>query len=92
MMLIIGNPTNIFLATSINIDFISYLKVMFLPTILAGIAQLLILLVIFNHNLKKEIKVDVEVKKVKSKLDLVMGLGHLTICLLLLVVSSYINI
>ena len=92
MMLIIGNPTNIFLATSINIDFINYLKVMFLPTILAGIAQLLILLVIFNHNLKKEIKVDVEVKKVKSKLDLVMGLGHLTICLLLLVVSSYINI
>ena len=89
---IIGNPTNIFLATSVNIDFINYLKVMFLPTILAGIAQLAILLLIFHNNLKKEIKVDVEVKKVKSKLDLVMGLGHLTICLLLLVVSSYINI
>jgi arsenical pump membrane protein len=65
---------------------------MFLPTILAGIAQLAILLLIFHNNLKKEIKVDVEVKKVKSKLDLVMGLGHLSVCLLLLVISSYINI
>ena len=92
MMLIIGNPTNIFLATSINIDFISYLKVMFLPTLLAGIAQLAILLLIFKNNLNKEIEVDVEVKKVKSKLDLARGLGHLTTCLLLLVISSYINL
>ncbi|MBR3617641.1 MAG: hypothetical protein IKN46_03095, partial [Acholeplasmatales bacterium] len=34
MMLIIGNPTNIYLATSYNIDFISYLQVMALPTVI----------------------------------------------------------
>ena len=33
MMLIIGNPTNIFLATQANIDFFTYFKVMALPTI-----------------------------------------------------------
>ena len=43
MMFIIGNPTNIYLATSAGITFIEYLKVMLVPTALAGIAELLIL-------------------------------------------------
>ena len=34
MMLIIGNPTNIYLASSTNIAFLSYLKVMILPSII----------------------------------------------------------
>ena len=32
MMFIIGNPTNIYLATSQGIDFISYFKIMVFPT------------------------------------------------------------
>ena len=37
MLLIIGNPTNIYLATSAGIDFISYFSVMLIPTIFGGL-------------------------------------------------------
>ena len=53
MMLIIGNPTNIYLATSANINFIEYFKVMFLPTLIAGLTQLLLMYLIFKNKLKQ---------------------------------------
>src|SRR5690606_22054597 len=31
IILIIGNPTNIYIASTLNVDFFEYLKVMFLP-------------------------------------------------------------
>lgn len=92
MMLIIGNPTNIYLATSINIDFISYLKVMFVPTLISGIVQFLFLLLIFKRNLSKKLQLVENHSHIKGKLDLVFGLIHLIICLLFLVISSYLNI
>lgn len=92
MILIIGNPTNIYLATSANIDFVSYFQVMWLPTICSGFVQLLIMLLIFNKSLSADICIDEELVKVKSKLDLTFGLGHLGVCLILLVISSYINL
>ena len=42
MMLLIGNPTNIYLATSAGISFLDYIKVMAIPTIICGIIELLI--------------------------------------------------
>lgn len=92
MMLIIGNPTNIYLATASNINFMEYLNVMFLPTLLAGISQLLIMLLLFYKSLKKEMEIEESHVRVKSKLDLVFGLGHLLICIILLVASSYLNV
>ena len=92
MMLIIGNPTNIYLASSANIDFISFFNVMFIPTICAGIIQLIVMLVIFNKSLKANIVIDEEIVNVKSKLDLTFGLIHLSACLILLVMSSYIHL
>ena len=92
MLLIIGNPTNIYLATSSNIDFISYLKVMWLPTLCAGIVQTLLMYFIFNKSLNAEISIDVNKARIKSKLDLAFGLGHLIICLILLVMSSYVSL
>lgn len=91
MMLIIGNPTNIYLATSYNITFLEYLKTMFLPTIAAGILELLIILLIFKKTLSKEINVSAEEYKIESKYHLIVGLAHLIICLIFLVISSYIN-
>ena len=91
MMLIIGNPTNIYLATSANIDFINYFNVMFFPTLISGIVQILIMFIIFNKDLTKDINVDEEHVKVQSKLDLTFGIGHLLICLILLIISSYVN-
>ena len=92
MMLIIGNPTNIYLAASSNIDFMSYFGVMWLPTLCAGLIQILLMFFIFRKSLSVEVFFDEELVKVKSKLDLTFGLSHLFICLILLVISSYINL
>ena len=57
--LLIGNPTNIIVATQYNLNFIDYMKVMFFPTLIAGITAFLVLYFIF----KKEINVKYKVKK-----------------------------
>ena len=92
MMLIIGNPTNIYLGESSNIDFITYFKVMWLPTLASGFVQIAMMFLVFNKSLKQEVTIDEQTSKVKSKLDLTFGLGHLTICLILLVISSYVDL
>ena len=92
MMLIIGNPTNIFLATSANIEFIEYLKIMFIPTLFAGISEILILYILFNKKLKEPLVCEYEEQKFNEKTSIIIGLVHLLICLVLLVISSYINI
>lgn len=50
MLFIIGNPTNIFLATSFEIGFIEYFKVMVLPTIGSGIVATVMLLLLFKKD------------------------------------------
>ena len=93
MMFIIGNPTNIYLATSAGITFIEYLKVMLVPTALAGIAELLILFLLFNRRLRKPMGNDEEeAVHIKSKVDLVIGASHLLVCLIFLIISPYIGI
>ena len=92
MMLIIGNPTNIYLATSSNIDFLSYFQVMWLPTLVCGVFQLGLMFLIFNKSLSSTIETNDEDVHIKSKLDLTFGIAHLIVCLVLLVLSSYINL
>lgn len=92
MMLIIGNPTNIFLASSYNIEFIEYIKVMFLPTLASGVIEFILLLLIFNKKLKKTMKIDFTLSPIKNKFDFIVSLVHLILCLILLVISSYINL
>ena len=45
--LIVGNPTNIYLATSRGIGFVDYFEVMALPTLLAGVVAFVLLYLIF---------------------------------------------
>ena len=92
MMLIIGNPTNIYLATSYNITFIEYFKIMALPTIGAGIIELLIIILLFKNKLKEKINIVKEEYILENKFDCILGLIHLIICLIFLVISSYLNI
>ena len=92
MMLLIGNPTNIYLASSQNISFIEYLKVMFLPTIAAGIVELLIILLLFNKMLKTPIQKTYEEVELKNKIEIIIAGLHLLVCLVFLVISSYIDI
>ncbi len=92
MMLIIGNPTNVYLATSASINFIDYLKIMALPTLLAGITEFILIVLLFYKQLKNEITPNITDYKIEDKPELIIGVIHLLICLILLIISSYINL
>ena len=92
MMLIIGNPTNIYLATSAGFTFFDYFKVMAIPTVTAGIVEFLLLLLIFKNKLKEPIQIGEGEHKIENKIALAIGLIHLAVCLVFLVISSYINV
>ena len=92
MMLMIGNPTNIYLATSANIDFISYFKVMSLPTLFAGLTELGIIFLLFRKKLNTKMEISEEEYHIENKIDLIIGIVHLFVCLVLLVISGYIHI
>ena len=92
LMLIIGNPTNVYLATSAGISFFDYFKIMALPTIAAGIIEYGVLFLIFNHKLRMPLQIEAEEVHIENKLALFLGIFHLGICLIFLVISSYINV
>ena len=92
MMLIIGNPTNIYLASSLGIDFIGYIKVMFLPTLLSGLFELFLIYILFRKRLQTSISYEAKETKIDNIPNFIIGISHLSICLVLLVISSYLNI
>lgn len=92
MMLIIGNPTNIYLASSLGIDFIGYIKVMFLPTLLSGLFELFLIFILFRKRLQKSISYEAKETKIDNIPNFIIGISHLSICLVLLIISSYLNI
>ena len=105
MALIIGNPTNIYLAGSAGITFYEYLSVMIVPAIVGGITSLLMLVLVFNKQLKVERGDTTEnseptsdllrVKNFKSKISkapMIVALIHLLGCIIMLAISDLINI
>lgn len=93
MMLIIGNPTNIYLAESFQIDFLSYFKTMLLPTLFATICAFLIIYTIFRKQLNKPLTIDHDSIKVETNsFTMIICLIHLIVCTIILAISSYINI
>lgn len=92
MMFIIGNPTNIYLATSANLNFIEYFLVMALPTIFAGLTSLVVLYLLFKKELEKPLQVDEVEKKLKHRFLLISDFDCLGLCTIILIISSYVNI
>ena len=92
MALIIGNPTNIYLVTATGGDFVSYMKVMALVTLVSGLVAFLFLFLLFRKRLSDPIEASPEEVVIKDKLSLWVGIAHLAICTLLLAVGSYIGI
>jgi arsenical pump membrane protein len=92
MTFIIGNPTNIYVATSYGIGFIEYLKVMFLPTLASAIVSFVVLYLLFRKELKKPAQTIEQTATIKNKLLLVIGLIHLGVCTIILAIGSYVNI
>ena len=93
MLFIIGNPTNIYLATKSNISFFAYFQTMLFPTIIAGLTSLVILLLLFHKQLKQKFE-DVKIKQIElhSKPITIITIVHLLAATILLAISSYINL
>jgi arsenical pump membrane protein len=92
MILIIGNPTNIYLATNAGASFASYTLKMALPTIAAGVVSLIVLFLIFRTRLTQPIKTSGIKEKIKDKPAVAIGLVHLGGSLIFMVISSYIKL
>lgn len=93
MIFIIGNPTNIYLASAFNIDFISYFKVMWLPTILAGSVSATTLTLLFRKDLNQPFNETTTLDaKIKSVPLLVISLIFLFGTTIMLAISSYVHI
>ncbi len=92
MALIIGNPTNIYLASANGIDFVQYLSVMIVPTLFAGIIAFFALFLLYRKQLSTPIEGEADTVVIKDKLLLWVGIAHLGICTILLAIGSYINL
>lgn len=92
MMFIIGNPTNIYLASSFNINFVDYFLTMAVPTLVSGLVEFGLLVLIFHKELKKPLEyVEEELPKENIPLTII-GLSILIICTIFLTISSYISL
>lgn len=92
MALIIGNPTNIYLAGAFGIGFFDYFKVSVIPTLFAGVTAFLCLFALFYKRLSAPIEGEADVAHIKDKFLLIAGVVHLAVCTVLLAVSSYIGL
>ena len=93
MALVIGNPTNIYLSTAYGIGFFDYLRVMILPTVVAGAVAFMILYVLFHKSLCQPTH-GAENKgiKIEDRLSLYIGVGHLALCTAALAVGPYMGL
>jgi arsenical pump membrane protein len=92
MALIIGNPTNIYLATAYGLDFAGYLKISWLPTLCAGMVSFCALFLLFRKKLALPIEAKAKAWTIGDKFSLWVGVAHLGVCTVLLAVGSYIGI
>ncbi|HJJ47146.1 MAG TPA: ArsB/NhaD family transporter, partial [Methanocorpusculum sp.] len=92
MMLIIGNPTNIYLASSFGITFMDYLSVMVLPAVTGSLIALLLLWLLFHKQISFPLHPMQTTVSLRNKTGVAIGLIHLIVCVVLLALSSYIGI
>lgn len=92
MALIIGNPTNIYLAGSAGVDFGGYIVKMLLPTVAAGLVSMGVLYLLFRKKLSVPIDPKAERVPPLDKVTEVLGLLHLGGCIILLSLSSFLDL
>lgn len=92
MLLIIGNPTNIYLMSGTGVSFVAYTTRMLLPTVLAGHVSLGILYLLFRKKLGAPITPEETAAPNMDKPTGIVGLCHLGGCILFLSVSSFLNL
>ena len=89
LFLLIGNPTNIYIAGAFNISFTDYFVNMAFPTIAAGLVSLALMLLLFGKKLRKPVDTHTEIEQVNDKPLMIVSLAHLFGCIVLLAVSQY---
>eukprot|EP01084_Bolivina_argentea_P297163 511893_1 len=92
MLLVTGNPANMIVAGSADLNYIEYVKVMALPTIITGIVLLFELYLMFGNKLKTEYKCNNETNNWREfiklpKYSIFCGIRLLITVLLLLIVT-----
>lgn len=93
LMLIIGNPTNIYIGASLGITFFQYIKYMALPALAAGCAAYAALRITFRKALNAPVITnDIETAKIKNKPAAAISLAALGLCILFMSASNFINI
>jgi len=92
MLLLIGNPTNIYLAESFNIGFFEYFSKMWLATILSGVAGLVSLLVIFRKKLKASFAATEDHPTLKDPVLALVSLVILGLTIIMMAVSDFVSI
>ncbi len=92
MALMIGNPTNIYLASSAEINFVTYVTVMWFPTLVCGLLSFFVLYLIFAKDLSAPMHTELSRSHVFMNRPLVIvGLLHLGICTVALAVGGYVG-
>ena len=92
MMMLIGNPTNIYLSLYKGLNFVEYLKVMWLSALFGGVVAFVILFLLFYKKLKTPIVESVQEVVDCNKPLMIIGIILLAICTLLLVIADFIKI
>ena len=92
MFLMIGNTTNVYIATYFGVGFTDYIKMMAVPTVFAAAVSFGLLLLIFRKDLKAPLAASELEIAIRNKPALAVGVTGLAVCTALLIVSSYISV
>ena len=94
MALVIGNPTNIYLAQTAGITFWEYLSTMWLPTLVGGMISLAVLLLIFNKTLQQKVSNTEKSEKIATAdyPAMIVALVILALTIILLAISDIIRV
>ena len=92
MMLLIGNPTNIYISGAFNITFFDYVVKMVLPTVAAGAVSLAIMIILFRNHLRENISTETQDCYITDMPLMIVALVHLIACIAMLSISQYISI
>lgn len=95
MMLYIGNPTNIVIASAFGIDFNTFTSHMLLPTVAGGVTNALLLYLLFRKDINRSLSKIMQEKPSEAITDMpgaILGVLILSACIVLLSIGPYLNI
>ena len=102
MALIVGNPTNVYLAQSAGISFNQYLSVMLVPAIVGGLTGFAVLTLIFRKQLSSPLPSSKPLHYSPEKAQhgqvriekntMLVAIFHLVACIILLALSDFIGV